>query len=245
MRWLEYTRLAARAARPTSCIAVFHGLGGSRHELRPLAERWLSVLPSTAFLLFESPDRDYNERVLLSGEWSGDWHPFPKPRSAFGADADGYEDMVVNYIDERCNLVSANLDAHLEDLGLSNDQLILAGFSQGAAISAYVGLRRRCLAFVSLGGPCPPRASLLPDNDVTQGCLIVGDADHCAPHDEIRRSFEDKYAARARMHVIEGMGHVVGEASIELGLEFVRRHLCETGRRSLAKSDLRWRPNSS
>ena len=67
---LKYLRIGS--SRPHTCIALFHGLGGSRNELLPLAKRLLPGLHGTAFLLFEAPDRDYYERTLLSGEWSGD-----------------------------------------------------------------------------------------------------------------------------------------------------------------------------
>ena len=135
--------------------------------------------------------------------------------------------MVVQTISDRCDHVSAELDRHLASLGLSDDRLILAGFSQGAAVSAYTGLRRRCLGVLPLGGPCPPRPSLLPDgNDVTRVCAIVGDCDHCAPHEEIREAF-DRFPgahvdASAGVHVIPGHDHSVGEASIALGLAFLR-----------------------
>ena len=225
---LKYLRLGA--SRPTSCVALFHGLGGSRHELRELAEHWLSALPSTAFLLFEAPDRDYHERKLLTGDWSGDWYRYPALRSAFGDDEAAYTSMVTRCISNRCDQVSAELDDHLSEMDVDNDRLVLAGFSQGAAVSAYTALRRRCLAAMPFGGPCPPRQSLLPDNEVTHICAIVGDADHCVPHEEITSSFAERYSYRGkdvqcRTHVIPGMGHVVGSPHMQIGRAFLERVL--------------------
>ena len=66
-------------------------------------------------------------------------------------------------------------------------------------------------------------------NDVTRVCAIVGDADHCAPHEEIRLCFERYPGAHVDestgVHVIPDQPHVVSETSIALGLRFLRRCL--------------------
>ena len=219
---LEFVRIGS--ARPTALVAMFHGLGGNENELRPTAERWLAALPSVGFVLLRSPYRDYHGRELKSGAWSGDWYPFPHLRSAFGADEDGYSRMVTQVVSESCEHVNGELDKHLASLCLGNDQLILAGFSQGAAISAYTGLRRRCLGVLPMGGPCPPRLALLPDNDVTAVCVVVGDADHCVQYEELKAGFA-KYPVRCKasgVHVIPNQGHIVSEASEAIGLAFLR-----------------------
>ena len=159
---LRHRLLRASDAQPSRLVVLFHGLGGNLGELAPLAERWLSSLPSTGFLLLEAPDRDYHERTLLSGEFSGDWYKFPRLRSEFGADEHAYESMVEQCISDRCDHVNLEADQHANALGLGNDRMIMAGFSQGAALSAYAGLRRRCLGVLPMGGPCPPRERLLP-----------------------------------------------------------------------------------
>ena len=213
-------------ARPTSLVVLFHGLGGSLDEMQPVAQAWKAALPETGFLLLESPDRDYYERDLKSGAWSGDWYKLPKLRSAFGEDEAAYTRMVTECISDRCDHVSKELDRHLAAFGLSDGQLILAGFSQGAAVSAYTGLRRRCLGILPLGGPCPPRPALLPENDVTRVCAIVGDADHCVRHEEITRAFAKYPGARcdasAGVHVIPNQAHEISEASVSIGLKFLQ-----------------------
>ena len=227
-------QLIGATRKPDSAVAIFHGLGGCRYELLHVAESWSQALPSTAFLLLESPDRDYHDRVLLDGSFSGDWYPFPLPRSAFGEDEEAYTAMVVKIVSDRCDLVSRELDGHLAALGgVRDERLILAGFSQGAAVSAYTGLRRRCLGVLPMGGPCPPRPALLPDNDVTRVCAVVGERDPYAPHADLAGAFE-KYAANAPpgdatcgVQVIPKQGHTVSERSIELGLAFLRRCLSD------------------
>ena len=60
-------------------------------------------------------------------------------------------------------------------------------------------------------------------------CAIVGDADHCAPHREIRECF-DRYPGAhvddsTGVHVIPHQTHVVSDASVDIGLRFLRRCL--------------------
>ena len=56
-----------------------------------------------------------------------------------------------------------NLDELLTELQLGEERLVLAGFSQGAAVAAYTGLSRGVAGVLLMGGPCPPRPQLLPE----------------------------------------------------------------------------------
>ena len=76
-------------------------------------------MPSAGFLLLQAPDKDYFERELKSGLWSGDWYKFPLLRSAFGSSPKSeaaYTKMVHSCIADRCEHVSAELDRHLASL---------------------------------------------------------------------------------------------------------------------------------
>ena len=209
---LVYARLGP--ARPTALVALFHGLGGGLDELRPMAERWLDALPDVGFLLLQAPDRDYYARELKSGAFSGDWFRYPQLRSAFTNDDEGlrqYNSMAVEFISARVDHVSSELDTHLTACGVDNRRLILAGFSQGAAICTYTGLRRGCLGVLPLGGPCPPRPELLPDNDVT-AVRGRGRCGHCVAHEltpnlkiPVRYATDGPRAAQPCARAVEGV----------------------------------------
>ena len=117
------------------------------------------------------------------------------------------------------------IDKVLSDEGLSNEQLVLCGFSQGAAVSAYAALGRQCLAVMPFGGPCPPRQVLLPDKSTTRVCVITGDQDPYAPHQDICAAF-GKYtkvdAATDGVHVIAGMRHELTKEHDQRGLAFLQ-----------------------
>lgn len=219
--------LAAAAARAadalrasqqcTRLVVGFHGLGGSSATLRPLTMKWKEALPRTSFVLL---DADFDE----SGRRN--WFPFTIP-------PDATESERVTVILGALQAAMAHADAKIDDAlataGLSSRELVLMGFSQGAAMSAYTGLRRRCLGVMPMGGPCPPREQLLPDHQETRVCVISGDCDRYAPHDHIREAFA-KYAKVEPgdgVHIIEGLEHRVQSEHATIGLAFLRSCGCE------------------
>ena len=129
---------------PIRLVALFHGLGGSRFELVPTAERWTKVLRSTAFLLLQAPDQDYHQRELLSGDFSGDWYRFPRLRSEFGADEAAYTRMVETCLSDRCDHVSQELDRHLADIGLGELKSFAARRKALANLVLHLKQRRVC-----------------------------------------------------------------------------------------------------
>ena len=198
--------------RPTRLVGLYHGLGGSPKSLQPLAQKWADSLPRTAFVLLESG--------------GGDWFPYPKQRHATEEDR---VKMVIETIQAAMTRTDAVLDEQCAAMGLTNSELILGGFSQGAAMSAYTGLRRGCLGVLPMSGPCPPRSQLLPDTQATRVCVISGDRDNFAPHDQLISLF-GKYTPKAStdgVHIVSGLNHRISEEHAELGTAFLKSCGCE------------------
>jgi len=200
--------------QPTTMVALFHGLGGNRHSMEAMAERWSEKIPKTLFVLYEAP--------------GADWFRFPKQRDEFNTDGE-FTAMIEEVVSASIANINAEIDLHLTEFGLPNHRLVVAGFSQGAAISAYAGLSRACLGCLPLGGPCPPRPALLPQNDVTRVCVVTGDKDPYAPHEKIVAAFS-KYAQKQEpdgVHIIPGQAHIVSPESEAIGLRFLQSCGCE------------------
>ena len=216
---MEHEILSLGASRPTRVVGLFHGLGGSRVSLEPLALQWAEALPRTAFLLFDAGD--------------GDWFPYPKKRAEVHTE-EAWVEMVLEAVRGAIGRADALLDERLGALGLTNDALVLGGFSQGAAMSAYTGLRRGCLGVLPMGGPCPPRPQLLPDTRQTRVCVITGDADPYAPHELISSCFAKYHQQQQQqqqqqpdgVHIIPGLAHSITEDHARLGLDFLRSCGC-------------------
>ena len=200
------------SATPTRLVALFHGLGGSARSLEPLALRWAAELPKTCFVLLEG-----------NGNWFLD---FPK-RDTFDSE-EAWVEKVVDTVRASMSRADATIDELLLARGLTDCSLVLGGFSQGAAMSAYTGLRRGCLGVLPMGGPCPPRQQLLPDNSSTRVCLVSGDQDSYAPHELITECFA-KYVPQSAVdgvHIIPGLDHRINEDHATLGLSFLQSCGC-------------------
>jgi phospholipase/carboxylesterase len=200
------------AVSPSRLVVLFHGLGGNAGTLKPIALAWAAHLPCTGF-------------VCLGAD-GGDWFPYP-PVQPEGEEA--RVQMIIETVQAAMTRADAVLDEQLRQAGLSDGELILAGFSQGAAMSAYTGLRRKCLGVIPMGGPCPPREQLLPDHQETRVCVITGDRDRHAPHEKIKTLF-GKYPCEHDtdgVHVIPGLAHVVTDEHEVRGLNFLRSCGCE------------------
>ena len=127
--------------------------------------------------------------------------------------------------------VSQQLDQELAASGLTNDNLVLAGFSQGSSLAAYVALERNVLGVMPFGYPCPPRASLerhdrvmLPESS-TRVCVVIGDRDMFAPEAETCASFAKYKKVDEQtdgVHVVAGMAHVVQQDHADLGYAFLK-----------------------
>ncbi len=113
-----------------------HGVGADGHDLIDLAPHWGAGLPHAAFAAPDAPEA-YRHGAPLAA--SGGQHRRPRP----GADGR-----------RRCawpgRCWTRSLTAELARLGLPADAYALMGFSQGAMMVLYAGLRR----------PTAPRAIL-------------------------------------------------------------------------------------
>lgn len=169
-------------------------------------------------------------RRLGSSFWraKGNWFPdFPR-RDTFGSE-EAWVEKVLDSVQGAMSRADTTIDELLAAQGLTDSALVLGGFSQGAAVSAYTGLRRSCLGVLPMGGPCPPRPQLLPDNSNTRVCIITGDRDPAAPHELIAESFA-KYASQSEsdgVHIIPGLNHCVTTEHVKLGLAFLQSCGCE------------------
>ena len=206
-------------AEPSALVVLLHGLTRSAKNMEPLAQKWAAALPRTAFLCLSAPQYPPN---------GGDWFKYPKQRAEFDSD-EQHVAMILDCVRDRMAKLDAAIDTELVKSNLTNKQLVVVGFSQGAALAAYTGLARRCVGVVPLGGPCPPREQLLPDHQDTRVCVVTGDRDPYAPHELIKSAFA-KYAPQGEtdgVHVVPGLTHIISEQSESLGLAFLRACGCK------------------
>ena len=202
----------ADAGRAEWLVVLLHGLGADGNDLIGLAPVFGQFVPSARVLAPDAPE-------------ACDMAPFGRQWFSL-QDRDS---MVVYAGAVRARIdVDAFLDQSLAALGLGDDRLILAGFSQGAMTALHVGLRRArspaCI--ISYSGMLAGRNRLEDEMTCHPPVLIVHGAD-----DEVVPVVSAAEAERTLLadgidvmaHVLPGLGHGIDERGLALTAKFLQR----------------------
>jgi phospholipase/carboxylesterase len=214
MQQLTGPSLAPAGGAPRQIVVLLHGYGSNGADLISFAPMWRQTLPDALFVAPNAPER-------CPGAPGGyQWwalHDLGRPALAAGAR-------------HAAPVLDAYLDSLLAEHGLTEADMVLAGFSQGTMMALHVGVRRtRPLAGIlgysgMIAGPSLDPAEVRSKPPVL---LIHGDADSIVP----LSAYHHAYAELERLgfplegHVSRGLGHGVDPAGIELGGRFVKRVL--------------------
>lgn len=126
--------VAARNAPATHLVVLLHGFGADCTDLEPVARALGAGLPGVEFVL---PDGIESAPGGHGRQWFSLAGITPENRPA--------------RVREAAKVVEAFVDAELARRGLSPARLILAGFSQGAILAAWLSAHRKS----------PPAATLV------------------------------------------------------------------------------------
>jgi len=201
----------ASKATPKQLVVLCHGLGADAYDLIDLAPAWSHACPDALFASVHAPflhDSGFGRQW-----WSvGDRSP-PVVEAGVQTAAPYLHDFI---------------DAELLRLGLPDNAFALMGFSQGAMMALFTGLRRpigpaAILAFSgALVAPDRLRAELANRAPVL---LVHGEADDVVP---VSRSQEAEAALHAagvavEAHFIPRLGHGIDDTGISLGALALQR----------------------
>jgi phospholipase/carboxylesterase len=200
----------ASGSTPKQLIVLCHGVGADGHDLIDLAPHWATDLPDAAFTAPDAPE-PYDGAPMGRQWWSiGDRNP---ARMAGG-------------VAKARPLLDAFIDAELARLSLPADAYALMGFSQGAMMVLYAGLRRAT----------PPRAILaysgalvapeqLPDRTNSAPVLLVhGESDDVVPAFRSRDAATALQAAGIPVETLfrPGLGHGIDPVGLAKGASILR-----------------------
>jgi len=196
-------------------LAVFlHGYGRDGHVMEKAAEACLDRIkdirvvlphgPQPADLLFEEGIKNPRQWFTLKGG-----RPQFRPR-----------------LHESAAMINAFIDRQITDLGISDENVALVGFSQGGAVATYAGfLRKQSLGCVVahsslfFGGETP--VSTLPL------LYIHGTEDEEFTNDEF--AFSEKNLAEILSDLIvervEGLGHRTSQISRKIVADYIAAQL--------------------
>ena len=201
----------ASKARPKQLVILCHGLGADAFDLIDLAPSWQHACPDAIFASVHAPfphDSGYGRQW-----WSV---------------ADRSPPTIEAGVRAAATYLHGFIDAELARLGLPEAAYAIMGFSQGAMISLFTGLRhtvapRAILAFSgaliapeSLAAELANRAPVL---------LIHGEDDEAVP---VARSRDAEAALSAAgvpvdAHYIPRLGHGIDDTAIALGALALQR----------------------
>ncbi|MFL5280529.1 MAG: alpha/beta hydrolase [Rhodopila sp.] len=201
----------ASKARPKQLVVLCHGLGADGYDLIDLAPAWAHACPDAIFASVHAP---FPHDTGMGRQW---WSVADRTPAVMEAGTRKATPFLHSF-----------LDAELARQELPADAYAIMGFSQGAMIALFTGLRR----------PTPPRAILAfsgaliaPDKlaeemtNHTHVLLVHGEADDVVP---VERSREAEAALQAAgvpvdAHYVPRLGHGIDDSGISLGALALQR----------------------
>jgi phospholipase/carboxylesterase len=205
VRWGPASGAVAR-----QLVVICHGVGANGQDLIDLAPHWGQALPDAVFAAPDAPE-PYDGAPFGRQWWAiGDRDP---ARMAAGAEA-------------ARPLLDAFIEAELARLGLPADAYALMGFSQGAMMVLYAGLRRATApkAILAYSGALIAPDKLAARANSAPVLLVHGVADDVVP---AFRSRDGEAALRAAGVPVQsvftpGLGHAIDAAGLKTGAEALR-----------------------
>lgn len=122
--------LPAAFAKHSATVILLHGLGDSAEGLEDLAQAWRQQLPHIKFILPTAPTRAITR---FMGQSTTAWFNI-------NSNSDRYQDPCEG-LEESGDFVQSLVRAE-RALGLPRQRIVLAGFSQGGALSLFSGLQK-------------------------------------------------------------------------------------------------------
>lgn len=209
---LEGTSLAPLSrGRATRLVVLLHGIAARGNDVLYLAQSWQAILPEAQFI---APDAPFPCDYL------------PDRRQWFSLEDRAPEKLLAG-LREATLLLNRFLDELLADLGLGDSRLALAGFSQGAAMALYAGLRRQnqIAGVAAFSGYLPSAGGLYGDIRSRPPVLLVhGEADDVVPFQAMAstKSMLEKAGVPVKAAARPGLGHAIDGAAIALAGDFLR-----------------------
>ena len=186
-------------------VVLCHGVGATGDDLIDLAPHWGETLPDAAFTSPDAPE-PYDGAPFGRQWWAiGDRDP---ARMAAGAAA-------------ARPLLDKFIDSELARLGLPADAYALMGFSQGAMMVLYAGLRRVTApkAILAFSGALIAPEQLADRANSAPVLLVHGEADDVVPAFRSRDAESALVAAGVPVQslFVPGLGHGIDPEGLGKG----------------------------
>lgn len=214
MSLLDGPRLAPLSGAARQLVVLLHGYGSDGNDLIALGKIWQTRFPDAAFVAPNAPE-------------------------PVGGASSGYQWFGLDRIDPKANesgadgalpALDAFIDAELAALRLEGENLVLMGFSQGAMMALYAGLRRTVapMGILSYSGLLPGRIPVpAPGGSYPPVFISHGDSDTVVPPQMMFMAVGalQQVDAVVDWHLARQTGHGIDPESLELGAKFLESAL--------------------
>ncbi|MBT3238855.1 MAG: phospholipase [Rhodospirillaceae bacterium] len=204
----------ASGTDPKQLVILLHGVGADGNDLIGLAPYFQKTLPDALFI---SPNAPFAfDMAPVGHQWFSlqDFSETARRDGVLGA----------------APILDRFIDDMLAETGLSEDKLVLIGFSQGTMMSLHVGLRRKTplAGIIGYSGMLTDAETLKQEIASRPPVLLThGDADPVLPVAALPDAVAGLEAAGVTVehHIRPGLPHGIDEECIRLGQEFLKRVL--------------------
>ena len=208
----ELDFLEIKPNKVNNLFILLHGYGSNNEDLLNLGLSFRELLPNTAFISINAP-------TVCELGTGYQWFSL-RTLSLF---------KILKEIKVSHNLLNNFIDKQLKRFSLTDENLLMAGFSQGAMMTMYTGLRRKSapLGLMSFSGMVPDTIETLKrEIECKPECFLVhGTMDQMVPYNSLEkaefllREFDVPY----EVHSISDMGHEINyECMVHAG-NFIRK----------------------
>jgi phospholipase/carboxylesterase len=214
---LKFARKASKSGKTRSIVVFVHGYGADGADLLGLSDVLAPYLPDTMFYAPDAP------QPCPGNPFGYQWFPIPwLDGSSEAAAAAGLATSSV--------ALNEFLDACLAEAELTDADLALVGFSQGAMMSMHIAPRRAhaVAAVVAISGRLLEPAALAAEVKVRPPVLLIhGDQDPVVPFESMAAAGDVLIANgfKTYSHVMRGTGHGIANDGLEAALTFLLDNL--------------------
>jgi phospholipase/carboxylesterase len=206
--------LPASGKPPRQIIILLHGYGSNGADMMSLAPHWRHAFPDALFLAPNGPERcpgspgGYQWWALTA---------FSRPALAAG-------------VKRAAPVLDGFIDQQLAQHGLSEDKLLLIGFSQGTMLALHVGpCREKAVAgIIGYSGMIADTTGLAGKIQSRPPVLLVhGAEDSVVPVPALNEAQLElhRLGFDVQTHIAPGLGHGVDANGLRLGEAFARKVL--------------------
>ncbi|APX88508.1 phospholipase [Brevirhabdus pacifica] len=215
-RVLEQGRRPAASGQGKSVVVFLHGYGADGADLLGLADPLAPHLPDTVFVAPDAPE------VCVNNPMGFQWFPIPW---LDGSSTEAAEAGIAS--------AAADLDAYLDTVlaeeGLSPEQMVVVGFSQGTMLALHTVPRRAApvAGIVGFSGRLVQPELLEEARSKPPVLLVHGDQDEVVPPQSLPDAANALTAAGFEVyaHVSKGMAHGIAPDGLSVALAFIRNRL--------------------